>query len=134
MSELDNGFAFLRQKLTADPTLAARVGARVYEDQAPDGTAPSYPMIIIEMGEPEDLTGVNDQRCSVSTETLVFVVGLGADTGLAALADRIDALLHGSSGENVIHCSRTRPFRRSGYVDKVLYRNLGGHYYLEIGA
>lgn len=134
MSELDSAFTFVRQLLKNDATLAAAVGGRIYEDQAPDGESPVYPLIIIAFGEPDDMTGVNGQRCGVSVETLVYVVGKGSSTALPLLADRIDALLHGAGGGQVITITRERPLRRSGWQDKVLYRNLGGAYRLEIGV
>jgi len=135
--EMEIGFEFLYQALVGDAQIVADVGAgQVYEDEAPAEAV--YPFIVIGMGESgQDAVGANNQRCMVVCSALVRVVGLGNDmVRLKRVCARVDAVLHGASGMmggHMVMTTRERPFRSSGWVGNVLYKNLGGFYRVEIG-
>jgi hypothetical protein len=127
-------YDYLYQPLAANVTVQADCGGRVYEDEAP-GEA-DYPFVIISLLSPEDITGVNNARCSVTSEVLVRAVGLGNDMArLIRVGNAIDEeLSNHAGGSGVATITRLRPFRTSGYENGILFKNLGGIYAVETGA
>jgi hypothetical protein len=132
--EVDAGIDYLINVLSHDSQMVTLTGGQVYEEEAPREA--TWPFVILSMRGAEDVSGANDQRCMVTTDMLVYVVGLATDmTNLQSAADRLDALLQNSSGVlPVLHISRMQPYRASGWVGDVQFKNLGGFYRLEIGA
>lgn len=128
---------WLKETLSADATLTGLVGTRIYNTRR-DESAP-LPCVIYQMQSPgNDLVLLGAVR--VWASPLYQVVGMmeytpphgsyGGD--LATIANRIDALLHGSSGSNVAGtvwtCVRERPFQMAEVTSGRDFRRLGGLY------
>lgn len=127
-------YDFFYQKLAANSVIQADCNGRIYEDEAPQEA--DYPFITLSILSIEDITSINNARCSVSGEVLVKVVGLGNDMArLTRLDNAIDAVLQNhAGGDGVVTVTRVQPYRVGGYENGVLYKNLGGIYAVETGA
>jgi hypothetical protein len=141
--ELESGFEFVYKTLTEDAQIALLTAGQVFEDEAPKEA--SYPFIVITLQDPEDIQGVNLTRCMVTCTALVRVVGRASEMErMIEIANRVDCALQGASGSisvpepggerREVMVVRERPFRSSGWVGDVLFKNLGGFYRVEIGA
>lgn len=132
---------FLRDTLAADATIAAAVGTRIYVDQVPQGTALPYVLIAYQGGG--DVTILGYQRIMVRgiwsvklvAQASSYAAAVGSTT-MRAVAQRIDALLHGSEGSNadgqIASCVRTEAIRYPEVDSGVEYRHVGGRFRLEI--
>lgn len=125
---------WLYSKLTGDATLASLIGARVYSYMAPLGA--TLPAIIYAYQGGKDVTEVANYRIFNSGLYQVKAVGQGESmVAIAAIAHRIDTVLHRSSGTvsggAILACVR-EPGRSAlsyaEYTNGVRYNHLGGIY------
>lgn len=92
--------ALIVSLLSADPTLSAAVGTRIYQDSAPEvdpatNQPPVFPVVIFSLHTERDTLGNSAQRIMVRPVFLVKVVGERSGTAaLFPLVNRIDALLN----------------------------------------
>lgn len=131
MSETTTVETWLYSVLSNDVTLSGLVGGRIYGYVAPEGA--TFPLVIYQFQGGRDVAGVGATR--IMTSGVWVVKGVDCETSftaLKAIADRIDALLHKSSGSvadgQVLACVREEPFSLVEVIDSVQYRHLGGMY------
>lgn len=131
MAEIDAAFAYVYGKLSGDVALQALQGQRVYEGQAPVGTA--FPCTIYQwQGGGDDVVLMGGARSLCHLLILVKVTGEGGSVApLTAINDRIDALLHQSHGVAGGHYQewvRRSPWRLAPQDGGVSYQQIGGLY------
>lgn len=120
--------------LSADATISAAVGARIYSEMAPEDAI--FPCIIFSMRPTaRDVMGVGPNRIMAHLVYSIQAVGqYESYSPLQAIADRIDVLLHGAKGNvasgagSVLGCVRDGELRYPEVEDGVQYRHLGGLY------
>lgn len=114
--------------LSVDATLISYVGTRIYTGVIPDGV--SFPLILITLdGTPDDLMVINAKRVWTDCRYIVRAIAQTETFGtLNTIANRIDTLLHRTSGTNINACVREQAFEMTEVVDNVQYRHLGGIY------
>lgn len=122
---------WLYSKLTTDATLASLLSGRVYSYMAPLGAA--FPVIIYAYQGGTDVSEVGGYRIFNSGLYQVKAVGKGESmAALAAIANRLDAVLHRASGTAtggaILACVRERPVSYSEYTTGMRYNHLGGIY------
>lgn len=144
--EITVGEAWIYELLATDATLNA-LGvdeSRVWSAIAPSGT--EYPYIIISRQSGRDINGLGNRLARIMSSVLFQVAAI--DEGpqwedLAAVAKRIDELLHGKSGTVfddddvtplgfVLSSVREQPFSLVEAVEGKHYRRLGGLYRLQL--
>lgn len=126
---------WLHATLTGDATLTGVVAGRVYADLAPPDS--ELPAVVFSEQAPTDSIGVDGARILVQALWLVRVI---ADTTswhgtLKTAADRIDTVLHNTSGAaaggvTVGKCVRESSYRLVDTAHGKQYRHLGGIYRL----
>lgn len=123
---------WLYQTLSADADLSARITG-VYVNALPgvDFFA-EYPCLLVTYQGGSDTNGLGASRLQLRAEYAVRAVGLTESTlDLAAIAARIDQLLHGAaatlSGESLA-CWRVRPFQSLEIALGEQLRHFGGVY------
>jgi hypothetical protein len=140
VNEVPRLHTWIRTVLTADGTLNAAVGGRIYRGRMPQNAA--YPAVIYALlSAGDDVRGSGPTR--IWWKPLYKVVAVGEGNNLLSLqtiADRIDVVLHGvvggsSSGIAVDYCIRKRPF----YLDEVeppnkVFQQLGGEFEFGVRA
>lgn len=131
------GFAkFLRDTLVNDAGVAALVGARVYEDKAPQGA--TFPYLIFSLNRARDL-GAIGQQGRIHVRPAYLVRGTVQDESYAdadAIAAAVDTALEGAKGTSTVGGStyqirgvfHTAPVRYPETTDGVQYRHSGGIY------
>lgn len=122
-------------KLSTDATLITKVGTRTYNTRRPPESA--LPCVIWQLQSGDDVILLGAVRLWSNLRYLVRGIGETGSYGgdLQAIADRIDALLHGASGSNVDGtvwtCVRAAPFQMIETVAGREYRHLGGIYRIQ---
>ena len=125
--------------LINDITLSGSIGSAIYTGTAPAGASPPYVLINHLTGR--DVMGVGTTRVMTHLIYQVKVVGeTQSFVALEAIADRIDVLLHGASGESagmpgtlgaeLLSCVRTGTVSYAEEAEGRPYRHLGGIYEL----
>jgi len=121
---------WLVARLKADATLNTAVGGRVYGYVAPAGTA--FPYVLFFLSGGHDVIGVGPARIMVDAVYTVKAVGqAGSPATLAPIVDRIDAVLHGSTGGVaggdglVLAAMRETPVTYVEVADGMQYRHVG---------
>lgn len=128
--------AWLYELLSADPELAGMVENRIFAYVAP--ALAVYPLVIFAFQGGSDVYASGKARVMSHLEYQVKAVCEGATyTGIVAIADRLDALLHGASGATatvrVMSCIRQAPLAYPEITDDGMqYRHLGGIYRLQV--
>ena len=122
---------WLYDVLSRDPVLSSAVSGRVYAYLAPPEA--ETPFVVFAFQSGTDTAGIGMARLFVSALYQVKVVGTGWSwTPLQPIADRIDDLLHASSGTTldgyVLGCMREQPVSYVEVSDGKVYRHLGGLY------
>lgn len=76
------------------------VAGRIYVDEAPTGSAVTYPFVLISaQADASDVVSLGPHRVLVNTLYWIRVIGKGASKKtLQAIADRIDFLLQAAGG------------------------------------
>lgn len=134
MIETSPAEAFIYATLNAAPPLA---GGRIYQGIAPQGT--SFPYVVYQFQGGADLDTQRVARVWADLVYLVKAVTTGSSfAAIRAIADAIDARLHGASGATadaaVDACVREQPFQLTEADGGVNYRHLGGVYRLKVRA
>lgn len=133
-TETTRAEAFIYGLLAADTALAALVAGRIYGYQADQG-AP-LPVVVFQQQSGVDLLAPGPVRIWSNLLYLVKAIGQGTGwAGVAPIAARIDAVLHGAQGPGpgpgqVYICYREQPFTLAETQAGVQYRHLGGVYRL----
>lgn len=142
--------AWIYQVLAADPVLEAIVPGSTAEETiwpgiAPTGTPEPYIILAFQGGTDVNALGSGLSRIFSSFLYQVAAYGPYSTLGrLAPIAQRIDELLHGKSGEildddpgatvlgTVLSCVRERPLTLPEVAGGKQYRRLGGVYRLQV--
>lgn len=122
---------WLYSKLTTDATLASLLSGRVYSYMAPLGAA--FPCIIYAYQGGADTAVVGGYRIFNSGQYQVKAVGQGESmAALAAIANRLDTVLHRAAGTvtggAILACVRERPLSYAEFTNGLRYNHLGGIY------
>lgn len=139
MIEIVTANLWLYTKLSGDAQLTAIVSTRIYADVVPDQAV--YPLVLFQFRPPgKDLMTLGTTRVfSELSYSVRGVIAAKSYSGLTAVADRIESLLHGASGTTndgtIFGCVRTSPLALIEQEDakdgtKIDYRHLGGVYRL----
>lgn len=130
--------AWLYGLLTADSELTTLVDSRVYSGAAPQGA--TLPYVIISHQSGRDVLGVGTTRIMSHLTYLVKAVGqCQSYVTLEPIADQIDTLLHGASGEiagtagagaELLACTRAMTVAYAEAQEGQQYRHLGGLYHV----
>lgn len=100
--------AFIWQTLTGDATLAALVGARVYELPVPEkdpatDALPVYPLIGVSLLQAPNSVGSGGVKLMTLPQVQIEVVGRGSGyAALQAAADRVEALMQNVAATAVV--------------------------------
>lgn len=139
MIEVTRLLRWLDTTLKGDSTLAGLIGGRIYFGVAPQGA--QYPLVRVLYDAADDLDGLGAARIWSDGEIAVVAIGQTASPlALEAIADRLDALLHGASATldpvEIYSIVRTRPIWRTAPAGTtgVIYSQLGGTYSVQVGA
>lgn len=140
MSNIKNFIAeeFIKSRLSSDATLIALLGSnnKIFADVAPKGI--SFPIITFRYQVYADV-GVIDGNIPVQQYTYIVAATIDgkAIAAIKPIADRVDELLHKSSGTvnsgTVLSCTFDSIYRQA-YTDVngIDYRDLGGMYNLMV--
>lgn len=136
--ETTRGDQWLFATLSADSTLTGLVGARIFSEVAPPGSA--FPFIVFALSTADDVIGATEaDRIMVDAQWTILAVDetLTWVGSLQDIADRVDTLLRSSSGgtadsATVFAAHRIRPLRLLEERDGRQFRKLGGLYRLLI--
>jgi hypothetical protein len=143
MTELATAADFFIAKFTADIApkgesgyLADLVGSRIYEDVASGGT--DFPCIVFAFHAGTDVVAEGGRE-RLLTNGIYLIRGIApgygyVQSGVDAVASRIDAVLQATNDGNVCFCERTGPFEQSYTIDGVTYYERGGFYRLRING
>lgn len=105
----------------------AGVADRVYNGVAPKSA--TYPMILFQYQDGEDVRGVGTVRIMGNGRWLLRVVGKeSTSTTLETIWDTMHGCLNAKSGTGVLHCIKEEPFEMVEVIDGVQYRYLGAIY------
>ena len=130
---------WLHATLTSDTTLAALVGARVFDSLATKqsgGKPQPMPYIIFNLQAPgNDVIAVGNYRIYSHALYTVRAVGVGSGYGVVqAIVAGIDAALHGKRATTtygvVLDCHRERPLKLppEQAAGEIIYWSAGGIY------
>jgi hypothetical protein len=115
------------------------VGGRIYAYIAPSGAA--YPLVVFSHQAGHDVRGVGTTRIMASMVYQVKAIGKGSAANFGAVkavADRIDALLQGSSGSvadgYVVSCVRETPVSYVETNGSDVFSHLGGLFRIQAQA
>lgn len=145
-SEIVIANAFIYQRLAADALLTAELGGainpRISQGKLRRGV--SYPGVVYQRQAGTDIRGATEAT-RIGSNLLYVVRGVAqAESLLGALQtidERIDAVLHRSSGSvvlgsatigTVIACVRVQPFELTEDDEGIEWRHLGGIYRLMV--
>lgn len=129
------GAQFLYEKITADSTLAAAVGTRVYIDIAPNNA--TMPFIVISMAAGRVIAGTGpaviwydeDWQVRVADQSMTYA-------NCETIADRLRTVLHGASGTagsvNVWACRQDAEARFTQIEEGLPYRYISLIFNLEV--
>lgn len=122
---------WLYSQLSADTTLSALVGVRIYSYVAPAGTP--TPFVIYAYQGGQDVAEVGNHRIFNSGLYQVKAVNQGLSMAeIAPVAHRIDEILHRSSGGvvggSILACVREQSISYVEHGNGVRYNHLGGIY------
>lgn len=113
------------------------VGGRIYAYLAPAGAA--FPLVVFSHQAGHDVRGVGPARIMASLAYQVKAIGKGTAASfgtIKAIADRIDALLQGASGNvvdgQVLSCVREQGVSYVENSGSDVYSHLGGLYRLQV--
>jgi len=125
------GHEWLYTVLSGDATITSLVGSRIYDGISPQGVI--FPYIIYSFLGGADTRGVGTVRVFNSGLYQVKAVCEGESYApAAAIADRIDELIHGNRGSvsdgSVVDCVREQPLTLIEQQNGVQYRHVGGLY------
>lgn len=131
MSEIVRADVWLHGKLSVDATLTAAVSTRIYSYLAPSGT--TFPFVVYAFQGGADVSAIGAIRIMNSGLYQVKAVGQGNSmVAVEAIANRIDALLHGVtgtvSGGVILACVREQPLAYVENSNGIRYNHLGGLY------
>lgn len=131
MIEIARAMEWIYDTLSADVTLAGLVSTRIYDGLAPQGSA--FPFVAFNHQGGADLRGVGTERVFNNSLYQVKAVTKGGSyVSGAAIADRIDTLLHGQNGTTsdgvIIGCVRDQALMLIEQQNGVEYRHIGGIY------
>lgn len=131
MIEPLRGNEWLYTVLSGDATITGLVGSRIYDGLAPQGAA--LPFVVFNFQGGVDLRGVGTVRVFNSGLYQVKAICQGESYApAAAIADRIDELIHGNRGSvsdgSVVDCVREQPLTLIEQQNGVQYRHVGGLY------
>lgn len=122
-------------KLAADATLTALIGGatpRIYRAMKPEAAA--FPCVVFSyMPGGQDVRGVGTFNIMVNGYWLIKAIDRNNSAAAAAtISDRVDTLLHGSSGSvtggSVLSCVRDEPVAYVEFLDGAQYQHVGGVY------
>lgn len=118
--------------LNAAPAVA---GGRIYQGVAPAGAV--FPYVVYQFQGGADLDTQRASRVWADLVYLVKAVARASGFGpVRAVADEVDARLHGASGTTadaaIDACVREQPFQLTEVDGGVSYRHLGGVYRLKV--
>lgn len=135
MSDVVQAERWLYSALAADSALGSAVATRIYSDIAPQSSA--LPCVVFQRQAGHDVRGTGPVRIMSSMLYTIRVIDeTGSFTTIEAPADRIDAVLHASSGTvaggTVVACTRESPFSMVESNDGRTFRHLGGIYRLYV--
>lgn len=134
--ESDTAARWIVQTLLADATITAAVGQRVFDTEAPQGELTPY--ILIQEYHSRDVMGVGPQRFKADLQYIVKYVKQGQSfVEMGSIAERIDTLLHAASGVpngggTIVACQRMRTLKYAEPDEGLIFRNLGGIYFLQV--
>mgnify|MGYP000907081231 CR=1 FL=1 len=138
MTEIAAVDTWLYTTLRASAELAATVGARIYDAQAPAGAAPPYVVFQLQAAG-ADTVVVGGIRIATNVLYAVRAVTCGAGYAAAStIAGHIDAALHGRratiTAGVVLSCHRERPLKLPPEVTEggETYYHEGGIYRLRV--
>jgi len=122
---------WLYELLAGDQTLAGLVSGRIYGYLAPPGAA--LPLVIYSYQSGHDVRGVGPTRVMAEATYQVKAVDRGPSfANVKAIADRLDSLLQGASGDvvdgQVLMCVRENQVAYVEVDSGIQYRHLGGLY------
>jgi len=137
MNEVGAAAKFIRATLAENEAVAALVGARIYELEAPDRA--TYPLLVFShAGGPDRLTSGTSRLLAQSRWLVLAVVDRRDMVAARAIASAADNALVGSTGnvtldgdEQEYHVQtirREEPVERGGRVDSKYYSRAGGFY------
>lgn len=120
--------------LKADATLTALIGGssapRIYRGMAPLKAVFPCVVFFYQTGG-QDVRGVGTINIMVNATWVIKAIDRdNSAVSAAAIADRIDILLHGASGTGVLACVRDEPIAYVELLDAALYQHVGGVYKL----
>lgn len=129
---------WIYQTLAPDATIQAAVGAQIYDSFIPQGAQAPY--IVIREFEPasRDIMGVGPVRVKADLElSVVFIKAGNSFVEMEPVVARIDELLHGKAGTpvgggTILACTRRKTIKFAEPDDGVVYRHLGGLYFLQV--
>ena len=135
MIEVLRAYEWIQSTLSADATLAALVGSRIYSEQAPQERV--MPFVVFNLQGGTDLRAVGTVRVYNNSLYQVKGVTQGRDYATGkSIADRIDVLLHGAAGNtsdgSILGCVREQPLVFAENDGGVEYRHVGGLYRLYV--
>jgi len=133
MFELLRVDQWLVARLKGDATLNTAVGGRVFRFVAPAGTA--FPYVLYNYSGGHDVIGVGPARVMVDTVYTVKAVSQACSpAALQPIVDRIDAILHGSTGGVagadglVLAAVRETPLAYVEVADGMQYQHVGASF------
>lgn len=135
--ELSAAEVYFAAVLSNDPTLASLGVRGYYSEQAPNDS--DSPYIIWSMIGASDVPGANGVRINMTAIYIIRVIDRVRNfSSLRATADRIDTLLHRSSGVALGHmidaCVREAPYSFVQNKGDLEWRHLGGRYRVWVSA
>lgn len=129
---------WIRTTLNNDVTLTGLLGGgKIYNEVAPQNTAAPY--VVFRYRGSRDMRGMGASRRATTIVYLVEVISLPSQnfTDLGPIADRVDTVLHDTSGTNaggrVLGVVRENPFKLTEpQSDGTYIRRLGGEYRIDV--
>lgn len=113
------------------------VGGRIYAYLAPSSA--TFPLVIYSHQGSHDVRGVGPSRIMASMVYQMKVIGKGSSAGfgaIKAIADRIDSLLQGASGQvvdgQIVSCVREQAVSYIEQSGSDVYSHLGGLYRIQV--
>ena len=118
-----NADRWLVGTLKNDTTIAAAVGARVYQDQAPEETA--YPLILVNYVSTLPVQNISADRVMDTELWRIRIIDQDPSyAGVESIADRVRSILHKASGTGVIGCVFAGAYRLPETSEKTQYRSI----------
>lgn len=140
MQETFRAEQWLYQLLTGDSGpggVNTLVDGRIYAYVAP--SAATFPFVVYSHQGSHDVRGVGPTRIMASMVYQVKVVGKASTTAMGAIkpiADRLDSLLQGASGQvvdgRIVSCVREQAVSYAEPSGSDIYTHLGGLYRIQV--